>query len=158
MKVESFILSNEDSIESFFYKARVFGIKSNFEGYQIVNIINKALDYNFEACPDMTLTMKFSNASINGNVDLFSDAEESFLVYKNNLHPCVTEMYLYQNKTNDYYLLDSYQQYTYILLIYYDEMLLYPNDILDVLQQVKAWNAIEEINISDTKQFVNLLF
>lgn len=157
MKIESFNLDIGGLEDDFFQSARLFGIHSDWEAFQLMQILNRRLDYKFTAAPEIKFQMQLNAKEVWGS-NKFTDTNIYFNLYANDLSPCATEMYLYENVSDSYHLINSLRFYNILLLIKHSEMLLYEEDILAVLLKISEIHTIKEVDLDELKEKTNLMF
>lgn len=156
MKHTALVLEGNDYLDEFFDGGRLFGIRTGTPAYRLCSLLNKQLDFKFRASPENLLQKQYGSATVPGGIDLFSSIEAYFSVYINEMPPCITRMILYTNKYEDCYLVDDLNGYDFLLLIFNAEMLLYRDDILQVLAGHEAIGHIEELDIPAISEIENL--
>ncbi len=156
MKELEFALSKQDLLEDFFEKAQLFGIVSEKPAHFLSNVLNKKLDLGLRAAPELTLQMKFNNDF--GAAGLFSDFTAFFSIYKSDLSPCTSEIYLYCNKFDQYSLLPKYEYFNYLMLVKNEEMLLFDDSLDAILSNFPVITNIVNIPITPILAFENLFF
>ena len=157
MKQQQFFLDQSEMEEGFFENARLIAVHSELAGYQLIHRINRYLDYEFRADPEHNLKMKFSAKEVWGT-ERYGDAIIEFNFYTNIMPPCITEMYFYENVSDGYHLLPQLRFYNYLILIYHSDMLLYDDDILDILESIQEIKAIKEVDIAALEGKESLMF
>jgi hypothetical protein len=140
--------------DDFFEGSRLLGIQSDEEAYKICSVLNKKFDYAFKAQTDVLQKKEV----FGDNLGLFGNVEARFYVYANVIPPCITTMYLYTNKDREFYLIDQLKKYDYLLLIFNEEMLLYQEDIIQLLATVPCIKKIETLEIESIMEKENLSF
>lgn len=150
-------LDHNDIVESFFENGRLLCIKSDLAGYELINILNRKLDFKFRAAPEHEFQMKLNAVEVWGE-DKFGDTYIEFNLFSNHMPPCATTMYLYQNVAHNYHLIPSLRYYNYLLLVFHAELLMFEEDIVPVLSLIPEIESIKEVNIFEVGSIENLMF
>lgn len=157
MKSLELKLDQSDMVESFFYNARLICFQTDLAGFQLVQKLNRRLDYNFRAAPEHQFSMKLNAQEVWGSNN-YGDAFIEFNLFSNALQPCVTEMFLYENVSDSYHLIPSLRYYNFLLLVFHAEMLLYDRDMVAILEEMPEIKVLKEVALDEIEDIENLMF